>query len=207
MAAAVGVSTPASAQTEPRFAVSVGVLWTGTYGAGAAQATETSNPTAGASPLILFTADARVRERAGAVARFSARVGRRVSVEAEGHFSRPVLSVRLSHDFEAAADTTADEQLTEYAVGGSVLVDAGAGAHRLRPFVAAGAGYLRQLQDGNIGVDGGMEWHAGGGVRYRLTSRLSLRADARLLSTNKSAAFEMKRRYLPQVIGSLAFGL
>ena len=206
-AVAVAVSGPASAQTGSRFQLGVGVVWTAPYDAGAQRAVETPNPTAGAQPLTLFTADGRVHEGAGAVLRFTARLARRVSAEAEGRFSRPMLSVTLSGDFEGIPSTTADEQLTQYGVGGSVLVDVAGGTHRLRPFVAAGAGYVRQVQDHNINVDGGAEWHAGGGVLYRLTSRLSLRADARVLSTSKTPAFDAKRRYLPQVIGSIVVGL
>jgi opacity protein-like surface antigen len=207
LAAAVGIAVPAFAQTRARYAVGVGATWTAPYDAGGAQATETSNPSAATSPLVLFDADGRAREGAGALLRFTARVSRRVSVEAEGTFSRPVLAVSLARDFESAADTTADVRQTQYGVAGSILLDVGTGVRRLRPFVAAGAGYLRQVQDGNVDVDGGVEWHAGGGVRYPLTRRLWLRADARVLSTTNAPAFTVKRRYLPQLAGAVVFGL
>jgi hypothetical protein len=133
-------------------------------------------------------------------------LGRRVSVEAAFQYSRPILRASVTSDFEAAPDTDADEKLTTYVVGGSLLYHFGTG--RLVPFVSGGGGYLRQLHEENSDLLTGSEIHAGGGVKYWLgtgTHRFGLRVDAQASARSKSVAFEQKRRILPSVAAGLTF--
>ncbi len=170
--------------------------WTTGRTGGAASATETSNPTVSPTPLTLFKADSRVKPAVGAAGQIGVYLSRAIELEGDVAFSRPVLSVRLSSDFEGAADTTAEETLTHYLIGGSALYHFGRGA--LRPFVLGGASYLRQLDDGAAAVQNGTELHAGGGVKYWFgrgrRHRSGLRLDAQVSSRDRSAGLDSARR-------------
>ena len=75
----------------------------------------------------------------------------------------------LSGDAESAADVTATETASHYVFGGSVLFDlrgASFAGGRGVPFVSGGAGYLRELHEGNLLVETGIEYHATAGLKY-----------------------------------------
>ena len=188
--------------------VEIGIAGTWTAGRhdGAASATETSNPTVSSVPLTLFSADSRVKPTPGVEGQIGVYVTRALEIEGALGFSRPVLSVHLTSDFENAPDTTAEETLTHYLVGGSALYHFGRGS--LRPFVFGGASYLRQLDEGAADVQTGTEIHAGGGIKYwfgRGRRRSGLRLDARISSRDRSAGLDTaKRTTLPMVSAGLA---
>jgi hypothetical protein len=195
----IGTSTPHKGSVE----VSGAVDWTGGYEAGSAEAKET---TAGTAPLTLFVVDGNVKSGPGAALQVGVYLGRRVSLEAGFHYSRPVLRARLTSDFESAADMDADGSTTSYLVGGSLLYHFGSG--RLAPFVSAGGGYLRQLNENNADLTTSPEVHAGGGLKYWMGTgrrRIGLRLDALVSARNKSVAFEQKRRLLPSVAAGFAY--
>ena len=129
-----------------------------------------------------------------------------MEIEGTASFSRPVVSVHLTADFEGAPDTTAEETLTHYLIGGSALYHFGRG--RLQPFVFGGAAYLRQLDAGAADVQDGTELHAGGGVKYWFGGgrrRSGLRVDSRASSRSRSAGFDTTRRAtLPMVSAGFA---
>jgi len=217
MAAAIGtlLCAPAAARAQyvgrnlPRAGtVEVGATatWTAGRDAGSIDATETSNPTVSTSPLTLFRAGSKVKPSIGVEGQVGVYVSPAFEVEGMASFSRPVLSVRLSGDFEGAADTTAEETLTHYLIGGSALYHFGRG--RLRPFVFGGAAYLRQLDAGAADVQNGTELHAGGGIKYWFGQgrrRSGLRVDARVSSRNRSASLDpTKRATLPVVSAGFA---
>jgi hypothetical protein len=109
-------------------------------------------------------------------------------------------------DFELAPDTDADEIITSYLVGGSLLYHFGEG--RMAPFVSGGGGYLRQLHEANAELLTGTEVHAGAGVKYWLGSgahRFGLRVEGAVSARSRSVAFEQKRRVLPIVTGGLCY--
>lgn len=170
--------------------------WTTGRNGGSASATETSNPTVSSTPLTLFNADSRVKPAVGAEGQIGVYVSRDIEIEGNVAFSRPVLSVRLTGDLEGAADTTAEETLTHYLIGGSALYHFGQG--RLRPFVLGGASYLRQLDDGAAAVQTGTELHAGGGLKYWFAGgrrrRSGLRLDAKISSRDRSAGLDSTKR-------------
>ena len=181
-----------------------GVVWTRGYEAGSAIAEETRPGST--LPLTLFSVTSEVLDAPGAGAQLGIYLGRRVSVEAAFQYSRPILRASVTSDFEAAPDTDADEKLTTYIIGGSLLYHFGTG--RFVPFVSGGGGYLRQLHEENSDLLTGSEIHAGGGVKYWLgtgTHRFGLRVDAQASSRSKSVAFEQKRRILPSVAAGLTF--
>jgi hypothetical protein len=197
------------ADRDPRagsWEIAAAVLWTGGYNAGSAAALETRNPSTGSTPLTLFTTDSRLRGAPGIESRLGVYLGRRVTMEGVFEFSRPVLRSHLGGDFESAAPTDADATITSYVVGGSALYHFGSG--RLHPFVEGGAGYLRQLLEDNDGLITGAEFHAGAGLKYRLTHGahpFALRLDGVASSRSKSAAFDQKRRVVPELAAGLSW--
>jgi Outer membrane protein beta-barrel domain len=196
----VGSDTPHRGTLE----IGGGVVWTRGYEAGSAVAAET-RPGSGL-PLTLFSVSSEVLDAPGAGAQLGIYLGRRVSVEAAFQYSRPILRASVTSDFEGAPDTDADEKLTTYVVGGSLLYHFGTG--RFVPFVSGGGGYLRQLHEENSDLLTGTDIHAGGGVKYWLgtgTHRFGLRVDAQASARSKSVAFEQKRRIVPTFAAGLSY--
>jgi hypothetical protein len=213
MGFAILLALPAAAAAQPyvgrsaphrgSFELSGGVVWTGGYDAGSAEAKET---TAGTAPLTLFVLDGTVKSGPGVAAQVGVYLGRRVSAEALVHYTRPILQARLTNDFESAADVTADGAVTSYLMGGSILYHFRDG--RTVPFVSGGGGYLRQLNENNADLLTGTEIHAGGGLKYWLGTgarRFGLRFEAQASSRSKGVAFEQKRRILPTFVAGIVY--
>ena len=210
------VALPAAAAAQPYIGatgphrgtleVGGGGVWTGGYDAlGETDATLT-RPAAGSPPLPLFAVSARMLSAPGAAAHVGVFLGRRMSAEAAFHYSRPIVRARLTKDFELAPDTDADEIITSYLVGGSLLYHFGEG--RIVPFVSGGGGYLRQLHEANAELLTGTEVHAGGGVKYWLGTgahRFGLRVEGAASARSKSVTFVQKRRILPSVTAGLSY--
>lgn len=189
----LGSSTPHGGSIE----IGGSAMWTGGYDAGSQVAFESPNSGTG-PPLTLFTTSSDVAAAIGVDARVGVYLGRRVAVEGTFQFSRPVLQTNITDDFENAAPITAKETLSSYIAGGTLLFHFGTG--RVVPFVAGGAGYVRQLHEDNADVLTGAEVHGGGGIKIWLGTgarRFGLRVDAGASSRTKSVAFEQKRRVLP----------
>ena len=180
------------------FEISGSVVSTSGYDAGNLSAFETPNSSTGAPPLTLFTTSSEVGAAIGGEARLGVYLSPRVAVEGHFRFSRPILETRLDDDYEMADPTTADETVSSYLVGGTLLYHFGTGA--FVPFVSGGGSYLRELHEDNAVVLTGAEIHAGGGFKYWFGNRrrrFGLRVDAQASSRNKSIGFEDKRRLLP----------
>lgn len=188
------------------FEVSGGVLWSGGYDAGTASANLSRNPTTGTAPLTEFQADSRMLSAPGADVHLGVYFSRRISAEATFQYARPILQAHITSDFESADSVDADETIQSYLIGGSLLYHFGGG--RFVPFVAGGAGYLRQLHGGNTEVLSGTEIHVGGGVKYWFgdgAHRFGLRVEAQASSRAKAIAFEQKRRLVPTVAAGLSY--
>ena len=198
---ALAVAPSASAQA--RFEIGASLTWTGGFDAGGVDALETRNPSTGTSPLTLFGTSSRVGSAAGARGHVAFFVTSRVAVEAAFEYSRPVLATAIVGDFENATGTEATNRISSYLAGGSVLYHFGTA--RLVPFVSGGAAWSRQLDDDRVSEATGTEFHAGGGVKYRLSDHLDVRGEAAVSSRDKSLAFEDKRRTVPIVAAGAAF--
>jgi hypothetical protein len=186
--------------------VSGGLLWNQGFDFGSVDATLTRNPGTGTGPFTLFTAGTGVDAGIGVQARVGVFVTRTVSVEGGVQYSRPVLSSELSNDVEEAANTTASETLARYVFDGTVLCHFGRG--KMRPFVAAGGGYLRELHDGYGVVETGNEFHAGAGIKYWFTGRkqrFGVRAEAGAMSRSGGVDFEDKRRTIITAFGGVSY--
>jgi Outer membrane protein beta-barrel domain len=195
------IASPALAQS--RFEIGAEATWTGGFDAGGLDALETRNPSTGTTPLTLFGTSSRVKPAPGAAVRGAFYLTPRLAVEGFAEYTRATLQTTIVSDFEAATGTEAENTIASYLFGGSVRYHFGAA--RLTPFVSAGAGWLRQLDEDRVTVVSGPELHAGGGVTYRLSPHFNLRVDAGVSSREKSIAFEEKRRTLPAVGASLVY--
>ena len=182
-----------------RIEIGGSFVTTGGYDAGAQSAFETANSSnPNAPPLTLFTTSSTVTRASGVESRLGVNVSRRVAIEGMFQLTWPSLQTRVTDDFENAPPVTADDRVTSYLGGASLVYHFGTG--RFVPFIAGGAAYLRQLHDGNAGVVTGAEIHGGGGVKYwfgRRSRGLGVRADAQLSSRSASIGFEDKRQTVP----------
>jgi hypothetical protein len=174
-----------------------GVLWVRGYDAGGGAALETRNTTMGTGPVTLFETDSQMLNATGAGAQIGVYLGRRVSAEGVFQYSRPILRLRPTSDFENADPVNIDGQVTTYVAGGSLLYHFGDG--RFVPFISGGGAYVRQLHEDNVVVITGTAIHGGGGLKLWLgsASRVGLRLDAQLSSRDKAVSFEEKRRIIP----------
>ncbi len=172
------LAVPVSAQTrEPgRFEFGVGVRWTGGASLGPVAAGEA---TPSGSAFSLFSSHTTFGSTTGVEGRFGARLTRWLHVETAASYGRPQLTTSITGDFEGAPSTSAAESLVQVRVEGGVLVPlrhARIGT-RAVPFLAAGAGYLRELHEGQTIVETGRSYYVGGGLNYALKVRPARRFD------------------------------
>ena len=168
----------------------------------------TSSPT---TRFDLFTTASTVGDFRGVHGRIGYYFSRSSSVEAGVRFARPELSVDLSGDAESAADVTATETASHYVFGGSVLFDllgASFAGGRGVPFVSGGAGYLRELHEGNLLVETGTEYHATAGLKYWFgagDNRFGLRVEGGVSAREKGFDDEDGRRVQPMIAAGLSY--
>jgi len=206
VAIAIAAGAPrASAQGQAPFLrthgveLDAGALWLGSVDFGTSDATLTANQSARA-PYTLFKTSSSLRPAAGVEGRLGFHLTRVLGVEAAFGYAQPSLETTVTADVEGARDTTAREQLSQFAV------DVSGVAHlwtlqfkRAVPFVLAGAGYLREVHAGNLLEESGHTYHVGGGVKLPLVVRrgfvraLGLRLDARAVFRSGGADLEASR--------------
>lgn len=93
-----------------------------------------------------------------------------LAVELRGTAGRRTLTTRISADPEGASGTASSERVTDAEIGGRVswLLPAGPWPRRLRPYVAAGGAYLRQLHQDRVLVETGRAWRIDAGTHVWL---------------------------------------
>lgn len=202
---AQGVDT-APALRAHHLTLSGGMVWAAGYPIGDALAELRGNGVGPAAPpFTLFRAASSIDAAAGLETRVGFAVTRALSAEVGVSYSRPGVTTELSQDEEAAAVTLDAEQLSQY------VIDAGAVwqvprirlGTRMRPFILAGGGYLRQLYDDRTLVETGSVYYAGGGVRYWLRGgeggrrSVGVRADVRAQWRRNGVEFEGQTRVAP----------
>jgi hypothetical protein len=159
----------------------------------------------------LFTTESRVGDFMALNGRVGYYFSRSISVEANVRFARPELSVDLSGDAESAAAVTATETASHYVFGGSMLFDLRAASFaggRAVPFVSGGAGYLRELHEGNLLVETGTEYHAAAGLKYwfgKGDNRFGLRVEGGVSAREDGFDDEDGRRVQPMVAAGLSY--
>jgi hypothetical protein len=172
-------------------------------GTGTADLT-TSSPT---NRYDLFTAASKVKSFPGLSAQVGYYLSPTISLEGMFRYARPELSVDLSDDVESAADVTATEKASHYVFGGTLVWHLREGGSAI-PFVSGGAGYLRELHEGNQLVETGTEYHATVGLKYWLGSgnrRFGLRFEGGLSAREKGLDDEDGRRVLPLVSAGISY--
>jgi len=196
--------TTAQAQTPSAGAVEIsgGGAFVGGFDFAEASAELTSN--AGGS-FDQFTTEGRVEPVVGLQARIAYFITQAFAIEGGLRYARPVYSVRLSGDNEGATDVTAEETLSRYVFDASAVWHFGEGRSRAVPFVFGGAGYLRELHEGDALVEEGTELHAGAGVKWWMGARprFGLRGEVGFSLRDGGFDYEEKRRIVPVAGGSL----
>ncbi len=192
-----------------RVEVAIGAAWTGPIGF--------SNPAANehdrdGNPYRLFAAEGTLRPAVSYDVRLGFPLTERFQVEAGASYGHPRLAVRVSHDVEASASADLTESVQQIQVDGGVVANLGKLASG-RPsvlFVTAGAGYLRELHEGQTLAVNGRSYFAGAGMRRLLKTAQSstlkavgVRLDARFVARTGGAAFDDGLHLTPAFAGSL----
>ena len=131
-------------------------------------------------------------------------------VEGGLRFTRPVYEVRVSGDAENAPDTTIEETLEPVRLRrlGRLAISVGVRGRRAVPFVFGGAGYLRELHEEDALVEEGVEYHAGGGIKWWFgqgSRRFGIRGEGGISIRDGGFDFDEGARLVPVVSGSLVF--
>lgn len=191
-----GVPVAALAQQSPAprarsFELSAGGIAVGPVDFGSATASLTGNQSA-APESTLFRATSAIGTGLGLDGRLAFNITRALAVEGGFVWTRATLESRITSDVEGVPDVTLAQDLDTYFIEASAvwhLTALSFAGGRALPFVAGGAGYLRQLDEEQVLTteEPGTVYHAGGGVKYFLLQRprgfirgLGLRGDARL---------------------------
>lgn len=195
------------------FMISVGGEWLAAETIGSRSANIVSNNPSGSPYTIFSTTTTRAAAPAFRVG-IGYAVTRMITVEGGMLISRGDLRSDISQDVENASTTAISESFTQYFFDASVLAHLtqlafsdGAGI----PYLEAGAGYLRQLHEGNTAIDTGQIYHFGGGVRYLFgrargrSTGLGFRANARVYVRNKGYTLDKSQSISAAVGGALLF--
>jgi hypothetical protein len=210
LALAFTMVTAAGASAQGRFEVSGGGAFTGGVDFGRQEATLTPNSTTGGAPTVLFRTDSSLEGAVGVQGRLGFALTSSLTLEGGVRFTRPVLRIRATDDFEDADDVNADETLSDYLFDGSAVWHFGdASSARAVPFVFGGAGYFRSLHEGSSVVEDGLEYHAGGGLKWWFgsgASRFGLRVDASMsVRARGELDLDDGSRVVPVATGSLVW--
>ncbi len=192
-----------------RLEVSVGGLWLGGASLGAADATLRGNQSGGTPPpYVLFRETRRFQPAGGVEARLGLALTRAWSIEGALVFARPQVRTSVFADVEGAAPVVARGRLDQY------IIDAGVRwelrrwwfARRAVPFVAGGAGHLRQVHEGQFLIETGRIYRVGGGLIWWLSARdagfirgTALRVDGRVYLPHGGVRFQSRTRVRPAV--------
>ena len=140
----------------------------------------------------LFRASSTLGTGIGLDGRVAFNITRALAVEGGFVWTRATLESSITSDVEGIPNTTVSQDLDTYFIEASAVWHLNAltlAGGRVLPFVAGGAGYLRQLDEEAVltSKDAGRVYHGGGGVKFFFLQRrrgfirgLGLRTDARL---------------------------
>jgi hypothetical protein len=192
------------------FEMSVSFVVLGPSSLGSRTATLTPNQAGSAPPYTLFAASAQLQTAPGFDVRMGYAVTRAVVVEGGMTYSRPGVSLTVTQDAENAEGfSSTGESLSQFSFDATVRIHLkrlSFRGGRGRPYVAAGAGYLRQLHEGAIAVDTGVVYSFGGGLIYLLQAQrvrllpglamqgVGLRADVRGNIASGGFSFDGRNR-------------
>jgi len=211
-------AVPAAAQSPPgRIEIYAGPSFAGGSAAGSRTATQTENAPSGPS-FTFFRTDSRFDPATGVDVRLDVRLTRWLAVEGGFGYATPTLGTTIDQDAENAQSPQISERVTQYTFEAGALVlltQAAFGRGRGLPFVVAGVGHLRQLDQGSVLAETARAYHAGAGLKYRLVSRtrglfkgLGIRGEGRWVMREGGVDFgdDVRRGYgVASIGGFLAF--
>jgi hypothetical protein len=210
MALAQGVSS--AARSRPRtWEFGGGVVYVGGYDLGEATAELTSNTGTTGGSFPQFETDSQVKSAVGVQGRIGFLVTPSFAIEGGLRFSKPVLEIRITDDAEDAADLNSEETISQYLIDASAVwhfTNAAFGSGKAVPFVFGGAGYLRELHEGDALIEEGVEYHAGGGIKWWFgegRGRFGFRGEVGISIRDGGFDFEETRRVVPIAAGSLVY--
>ncbi|MGH9258094.1 MAG: hypothetical protein ACRD3C_26330 [Vicinamibacterales bacterium] len=213
-AAAPSYAQAAASQPVRRIAVDVGVGLLGGAPLGSADANLRANEQS-RQAYRLFTTSSDIARAPLWHVRTALALTRRLALEGALTKGSPDIRTLATSDAEAAPPVTVTERVDQYFIDGSLLFmleELRIGA-RLVPFVAAGAGYLRQLHEGRTVIEQGQVYHTGGGIKYWLLTRnagmvraTGVRGDARVYLTRGGISLEEGLRSHLAISGSVFVG-
>jgi opacity protein-like surface antigen len=193
-----------------RFELAAGPVWTGRASFGSAAATETS---ASGGRFLLFSTASELAPAGGIEGRIGVSLTPALQVEASSSYAHVELRTTVSGDSDNGPSAVLSETTQQVTIDGGVmlrLVRWRFGG-RAVPFVAAGAGYLRQVHEGNTLAVTGQTYRAGGGVNYLLMSRtgllkgIGIRGDLRATVRRKGVAFDNRAHTSPAAAATVFF--
>ena len=194
---------PAPAGPTPRagsWEISGGYTFVGGYDLDSTNAELTRNTTTGTDGFVLFITDASVEAAHSIGGQLGYYFSPRWAVEGGLRFGKPVFRMQLSDDAEGAPDTVAEDTLDQYLFSASVVYHFAGAGRSIVPFVAGGAGYLRELHEGQELVETGAEYHASVGIKNWFgpaRRRFGVRAEGGLSFRDGGFDFEEKVRMVP----------
>jgi hypothetical protein len=205
--------TSAVAPGPPRVEIAGLALFVGGGQVGDSRATLVGNQIPAGAPFELFRTNARIASAPAGEVRVAVRVAGDVFAEGGVSYARPELQVRISGDVEGVPGVVAVSALTQAVFDGALQYRFGRG--RVVPFVLAGAGVLRQLDEPRTTLELGQVIFAGGGLRYGLGRpraggghRFALRGDVRLVGYRGGLLGDDDNRPVGVVAGGgIAIGL
>jgi Outer membrane protein beta-barrel domain len=194
----------ASAQGPSRGSVEIsgGGVVVGGFDLDARTAQLTSNTGTTGGTFDFFKVDGKIETSYGLLARIGVFVTPAFSVEGGLRWTRPVNAQSITGDSENAPSITAEETLSQYVFEGSALWHFNAGGKAM-PFVYGGAGYLRELHEGDALVEEGVEFHAGAGLKWWLGRKFGIRGEAGVSIRDGGFENDEKRRTVPVAAGSV----
>jgi outer membrane protein W len=180
-------SAPAAAQARKgSWEAAAGVVWFSGAELGTSEATL---ETPGGGEFVLFRTATSLDAGVGAAAALTFFATERLAIEAGFSYARPGVSTRVTDDAEDGAAVTSSIGLQQYLIEGSARWYLARSFRTLRPFVRAGGGYLRQLDEQNAHVETGRAFHLGAGADRTFVERgqgrvrrMGMRLDARLVA-------------------------
>lgn len=192
----------ASAQTVGRLELGGGARWIGPVDFPGVAANET---TLGNGTRALFASATTLEGSIGATGSVGVWLARQLQLEFTVGYNPATMRTQITSDVEGIPDVAVDAPVTQFLLeGGAVMRLSGRQRTRLAPFLTAGAGYLRQLNDGRTLVETGRSYYFGGGLYYeratsgrRRVKASGLRIDVRGLILQEGVAPDDTPRVTP----------
>ena len=175
-----------------------GGLWTAGQSLSSVPASMTPNPGGGQSSFELFTGEPRIGHAFGGQALLAVYLTRSLALEGGFQYSRPTLEVELADDFEDAPNVTASSTINSYLFTGSLVYHFTTRGNTV-PFIAGGAGHIRDAAAGNEVVETGIEYHGTVGVKswFGRVRKWGWRAEAGISVRDGGLSFEDDVRIAP----------